>query len=124
MEGCVQQALRSKWIEQAPPGIELPGWVNIIGHQFVVPKPNGAPRLIYDGRPLNYFLESHPYVLPTVQLPLTDGCRWMGKVDISHAFLHFEVSDQLKRLQGFRHNGKVYRWTKLIWGTSAAPYIM
>ena len=48
----------------------------------------------------------------------------MAKVDLSHAFMHFDISDYFGKYTGFSFDGEFYHYKKLPWGTTVAPYVL
>ena len=45
-------------------------------------------------------------------------------MDLKHAFMHFPVSDKFAQYQGVIFDDKIYRYKKLAWGTSFAPFAL
>lgn len=91
----------------------------------MIPKPNNSPRLIYDARAANYFLSQLNYILPNLQDPLIRGFKFVAKVDLTHSFMHLPIDEKFQSVCGFKGpDGTLYRWIKLVWGSSCAPFIM
>ena len=116
INACIRQALASDWIEKHPnkgPDPNMlqklfdktvtsdPNFCRIYAMMFVIMKDDGSGRHIFDGRRLNFCLQKTPFEFPAVQNLLVDGMGYFGKIDLTQAFLHWEVSEELKQLQGF-----------------------
>jgi hypothetical protein len=52
-----------------------------------------APRLIFDGKSLNGYIESWYIALPDILEPLKTRFNYCAKLDLSNAYMHFPVSE-------------------------------
>ena len=90
---------------------------------FVVSKANGKVRLILDCRSINVFIIQQPFkmtdwlVLKTLILPGMHAVT----LDVTAAFHHLGVDEQLRRLLCFRYDGRTYRYRGLPFGLRSAP---
>ena len=111
------------------------GWIKEVTHDpsfkaklisgvFCIPKSDGTPRLIFDGRAMNEYLGNKKFVLPEPQAPLRQKFNRVAKLDLSNAFMHFKVDKKLQEYQCFSFEDKIYSYTRLTWGTSIAPYVL
>jgi len=48
----------------------------------------------------------------------------MAKVDLSHAFMHFDISPELQQYCAVEVGDKAWTYTKMPWGTSFGPYVL
>jgi len=55
---------------------------------------------------------------------LRSNFEMVAKLDLSNAFMHFEVNRKLQEYQCFEFEGKIYSYKRLTWGTSIAPYVL
>ena len=70
---------------------------------FAIPKPCKTKfRLIYNAQWANTLMENEHFVLPSVQQPVVDDFTYAAKVDLTEAFLAWQVDDRLARHQCFR----------------------
>lgn len=67
----------------------------LISGVFCIPKSDGTPRLIFDGRAMNEYLGNKKFVLPEPQAPLRQKFTRVAKLDLSNAFMHFKVNRKL-----------------------------
>lgn len=111
-------------MEEKPADVSEYDFVKVQSNIFLIIKENKAPRIIYDGRTMNRFLKEETFQLPDAALPLKEQFEWCAKVDLKHAFMHFPVSEKFAQYQGVIFNGKIYRYKKLAWGTSFAPFAL
>jgi len=100
------------------------GLIRCENRTFVIAKSNGDPRFILDGSNVNNFLEAPKFQLPGPCSILAKPASFAAKLDLTNAFLSFNLDPQLQPYTVFRDSrGVAYSWKKLPWGLSAAPAI-
>jgi len=91
----------------------------------VVERAGRKPRLVLDlSRNLNDLLDAHPFhhqSLDDAVALSSPGCFY-AKMDISDCFLSFDVHPDSRRLLAFELDGHFYRFTRLPFGLSTAPW--
>lgn len=101
----------------------------VISPRAVIPKRDSdKKRVIMDPFGVNPFLDKLPLKLPTVRHALAiiraigPGC-FLAKADLEWGFLQFPISHNDRRWFGFRWRGKVWRYTRLVFGSSQSPFL-
>ena len=96
----------------------------VINTCITLAKSNGQVRLIADLRNSNVFIIAPKFALPNIYSVLLEPATWMMKFDLSNAFMHFDITEDMKPYCCFRdYKGKIMTWNKLPWGSSIAPYV-
>jgi hypothetical protein len=72
----ILQYAENRWIEETT----LDN-LHVVGNAFIVLKENGSPRLIYDGRKVNEYLNKPTFKLPDIYDALTSKGEFMVKTD-------------------------------------------
>lgn len=92
---------------------------------FTLPKKNGDFRLVFTAENINRFVfRDLSFPLPDAASILRHNFAWMAKVDLSHAFMHFDLSPTLQSYCGVKILDKEWKYLKLPWGTAFGPYVL
>ena len=132
--------LRPPTFTQSLPDLSLPvqdwvtkGVIYPVPHQpcfqsriFTVPRPDGRPpRIIIDLSPLNPFilapqfrLDNHSTLAQVLPPP-----AHMASLDISEAYTHIPIRNNLHRYLAFSFNSQLYFFRALPFGLNVAPFI-
>lgn len=107
--------------------LEIPSRVHysFISRMFLVPKPSGGIRQIFDLRGLNEHVKVTKFsLLSQVQIPdfLQPG-DWMVKIDLAQAYFHVPIAESHRNLLRLVYKGTLYQMTCLPFGLSSAPHI-
>lgn len=92
---------------------------------FCVGKRGGGWRPCLDLRPLNQYVLAPRFSLGGLRevRPLMRQGDFMVSVDLKSAYWHVPLHSSMRRLLGFRFDGKLYRFEVLPFGLSAAPWV-
>lgn len=92
---------------------------------FLIPKKNNGIRLVFTGENINRFVfRDLSFPLPDAAILLRYNFAWMAKVDLSHAFMHFPMSEEIQRYLGVEIGDKFWHYKRMPWGASYAPYVL
>jgi hypothetical protein len=97
--------------------------VRHIGKLKLVPKSNGYARWCFNGSKLDPFHVSPDYSQPCLYQPLATNRSYGACTFIKDYYLHFEVTEEFSFWQVIAHNGELYRFTRMIFGTKSASYV-
>lgn len=92
---------------------------------FTVPKKNGEFRPILDLSALNEHIQKSPFKMetpPSIRLAIRPG-DWATSLDLSDAYFHILVHENVQHLLRFVWSGVVYQFRALPFGLSLAPLI-
>lgn len=92
---------------------------------FLVEKPSGGVRFIFNLKDLNYFIDPPHFKLEdwrTVVRLMLPG-MYMASIDIEDAYLLVPIHPSHRRFLRFQWNGSVFEFQALPFGLSTAPYI-
>jgi hypothetical protein len=64
----------------------------MICNNFIIPKQDGTPRQVHNGRPLKAYFERRHFQLPNTMDALVHEFNWAGVLDISSAYMHLGMS--------------------------------
>jgi hypothetical protein len=106
----------SLWKEGPPPL-----WIHPL---HVVIKPHKKPRIVFDlSRNLNAFLESPSFSYSSTHdaVRLAKPGDWLGKIDLSDAFLSFPMASAAKEHMAFNFDGRTHRFDRMPFGLCSAP---
>lgn len=117
---CILSNLRAGWIEECAES-ELRITCNLI----ILPKQDGALRMIYDARIPNKWFDAPVFTMPDHLSAMIAGGTFFAKTDSSHAYMRWPVPKILSEMFGIydQATGRYYRWKVLAWGTNIAPFI-
>jgi hypothetical protein len=123
---CINYQVKLGWLTpMTKKQIADPEQVLLICNNFLLQKPNGNPRQIHNGRCATAMFQQTPFFLPNASEPLKRSFNWLGKLDLSSAYMHLPMAERMKKYSCLRGpDGKVYRWNRLVWGISPSPEIM
>jgi hypothetical protein len=90
---------------------------------FLVPKPNGEWRKIVDCRLLNSYLERRKFKMEDHRTvaAVIEANHWAVSIDISKAYHHVTVSEELQPYLSFQYGKKIYQYMAMPFGISSAP---
>ena len=94
---------------------------------FVIPKPNGKFRMIFDGRLASKYTEQLPLALGNFDEIFSSlaGMTRVSKLDASHAYDHIRVDEKTsKMLSFFGPNNKRYRYLRCGQGLKFSSYFL
>jgi len=94
---------------------------------FLVPKPNGKWRLIFDGRLASSFTRQLPLSMGSFDeiFSSLSGMQYMSKYDASEAFFHLKLSPRTsKMLSFFGPDGKRYIYKRAAQGLKFSSYYL
>lgn len=130
----LEGAEKAFWEEQLLPGYLANGAFlpipppprgrRFVSRVFLIPKPDGGFRLIWDGRWLNRHCTGYSFrfegltVLAEQAQPLDFFVKW----DIKDAFHHLAVAEEHREYLTFCVNGQYYQMTVLPFGYLNAPF--
>lgn len=92
----------------------------------LLPKPDGAKRLILNGHPLKKYELPRPFKMEHLWKEgryLFAGCTHGSIIDISNAFYHIDLAPVSQKYVGFEWLGLFYRYCSLPQGIASAPAI-
>lgn len=96
----------------------------VVNKCFTLAKSDGQIRFVADLRNCNMFITAPKFALPSIYSVLLEPATWMMKFDLSNAFMHFDIHDELKPYCCFKDDkGKMMTWNKLPWGSSISPFV-
>ncbi|KAL0839475.1 hypothetical protein ABMA28_016184 [Loxostege sticticalis] len=92
---------------------------------FLVKKPDGSHRPIFDLRNLNKFVSiSHFQLVSQVTvMEFLQDQDWLVKIDLHQAYFHLPISESHRRYLRIIYNREVLQLTALPFGLSSAPHI-
>lgn len=92
---------------------------------FVVPKKNGKMRPVLDLRELNQYIHYQHFKMENLNTvrSLIRRNDYMTSIDLTDAYLHIPINQNQRKLFTFQWEEKLYQWTCLPFGVSAAPRI-
>ncbi|XP_033641983.1 uncharacterized protein K02A2.6-like [Asterias rubens] len=95
-------------------------WVSPV---IVVPKPNGDIRLCVDMRQANKAIIRERHPIPTVDEILynMNGSEVFSKLDMKYGYHQIELEEDSREITTFVTHKGLYRYTRLMFGISAAP---
>ena len=99
-----------------------PTWVNPL---VVVPKKNKGIRICVDMRIANSAIIREPYQIPTLDEVLHDfnNCTKFETLDLNQGYHQLELSRDSRDLTAFACHRGIFRYTRLIFGMSAAAEV-
>jgi hypothetical protein len=105
-------------------GIIEPSKSNFAFPLVKVAKPNGSIRICIDLRKLNKHIAKEPFPLPNIEelLERASTGKWFTKIDLKQAFLQKKVHKNSRKYLAFIANGKLYQWTRLVFGLKNSPF--
>ena len=112
---------KAKYVERVPRQTLL-----AVSPINLVPKRNGAWRLVFDARKINRLFVPEKLQMCTVLSPFADLSAlggWWGKIDLQNAFLHFPLEKNFSRWFGFELDGAFYKFNRMPFGWNMAPVI-
>ena len=104
---------------------ECYGEKGIVSPLFVIPKPGGKKRPVWDGTHINSYLVKEHFKMEsllTVRELLKRG-DFMCTIDIKDAYFHIPIHQEFRNYLQFRWKGKLYRFRCLPFGISIAPRV-
>lgn len=112
----IDRLLSKGVIEQVP---KPPIWVNLL---VVVLKKNGGIRLCVDMRVANSAIIREPYQIPTLNEILHEfnGCTKSTTLDLNQGYHQLSLDPESRDLTAFACHRGIFRYTRLIFGMSAA----
>ena len=99
-----------------------PAWVNPL---VVVPKKNKGIRICVDMRVANSAIIREPYQIPTLEEVLLEfnGCTKFATLDLNQGYHQLALSPESRDLTAFACHRGIFRYTRLIFGMSAAAEV-
>jgi len=93
---------------------------------FVIPKKNNRVRFITDLRKVNQAIDSKPYPIPHILDMIQDigPYTYVSALDLSMAFYHMELSEELKQMCTFVLPWGYYRYARMPMGLSISPFFL
>lgn len=73
---------------------------------------------------MNAYFEQATYETDLATSPLLDDWRFACKIDLEDAFMHVPLPDQVSWTSCCWSGDRLYRFKRMIWGTSFAPFVM
>ena len=81
-------------------------------------------RPVMDNPIFNKIVKSKAFRMVTVSQACRQGYNFYSKTDAASAYLSFKVDDSIKGYQVVKVGNRLYRFTRMMWGTSFAPAYM
>lgn len=105
--------------------LELPPVLNggFISKMFLIKKPDGGVRPIFDLRGLNAHVKTKHFQLIS-QADVTEFLQdndWLVKIDLQQAYFHVPIAEAHRRFLRVVYNQEVLQLTALPFGLSSAP---
>lgn len=99
-----------------------PTWVNPL---VVVPKKNKGIRICVDMRMANSSIIREPYQISTLEEVLIEfnGCTKFAKLDLNQGYHQLSLAPESRNLTAFACHKGIFRYTRLIFGMSAAAEV-
>ncbi|XP_065317776.1 uncharacterized protein LOC135926043 [Gordionus sp. m RMFG-2023] len=93
---------------------------------FVIPKGNGAPRVISDFSEVSKNFLHYPFRLKSIPLMSAKlyQASYACKIDIRSAFFSIPLSSSVRKFFGFKFNNSNFRYKVLPMGASFSPYCL
>jgi hypothetical protein len=90
---------------------------------IMVPKKDKGWRPALNLKPLNAYLRTNYFCLPTLKtiIPFIHQGWWGVSVDLSSAYYHLAMYQEEQTWMGMRYDGKFYKWLAMPFGLSTAP---
>ncbi len=113
--------LAKKAIEVVPPPVS-PGYYSSI---FLVPKPNGQVRPVFNLSKINLFIVCPHFKMETarsIQEALLPG-EYVISIDLKDAYFHIPIHPKFRRYLRFYFQGVVYQFRVLPFGINIAPSV-
>lgn len=96
-----------------------------ISSYFLIPKPDGSSRFIFNLSELNQFIQTSHFKLEDIRTAknlVTRHC-FMASVDLEDAYLTVPVHSSCRIFLRFYFDGILYEWVVLPFGLNTAPYV-
>jgi hypothetical protein len=92
---------------------------------FVVPKPDGSHRLIFNMKNCNQAVLYRHFKMDTLAsiLSLVTPGAYMATIDLRHAYYTIPIASEHQKFLKFLWNGNLYQFTALPMGLSSSPRI-
>jgi ribonuclease HI len=92
---------------------------------FTVPKSDGSLRLVLDCRQLNVYIQQKAFKMENLLdlMRLVHPYAFAGTIDLTAAFHHVPVQEELRYYLVFRYDNRFYRYLGLPFGLRSAPRI-
>ena len=99
--------------------------VGFISNIFLVPKSEGKWRLILNLKALNQFVIHEHFKMEDIRCveDLLNEGEFMCKLDLKDAYLSIPIHPSFRKFLKFNRQGKLYEYTALPFGLSAAPRV-
>lgn len=115
----VIKELREKGVLEVPPVLNT----GFISKMFLIKKPDGGVRPIFDLRGLNAYVATKHFQLIS-QTDVAESLQdndWMVKIDLQQAYFHVPIAETHRRFLRVVYNQEVLQLTALPFGLSSAP---
>ena len=88
-----------------------------------MPKKGGGWRPALNLKPVNAFLRTDYFTLPTLKsiIPFIHQGWWATSVDLSSAYFHIATHSDAQAWLGMRYKNACYRWVAMPFGLATAP---
>ncbi|XP_063979898.1 uncharacterized protein LOC135163921 [Diachasmimorpha longicaudata] len=96
-----------------------------ISSYFLIPKPDGSNRFIFNLKRLNRFVAQKHFKMEdirSVKILLNQG-DWMASLDLKDAYFLMPVHRDHRKYLRFQFNGKLFQFTCLPFGLCSSPYV-
>ncbi|XP_063991174.1 uncharacterized protein LOC135169804 [Diachasmimorpha longicaudata] len=96
-----------------------------ISSYFLIPKPDGSNRFIFNLKRLNRFVVQKHFKMEdirSVEILLNQG-DWMASLDLKDAYCLMPVHRDHRKYLRFQFNGKLFQFTCLPFGLCSSPYV-
>lgn len=120
IEKEIKELLRKGAIEECE---ECEG--QFISSFFLVPKPDGSNRFIFNLKQLNKFIDPPHFKLENIRTALNLISRedFMGTLDLKDAYFLISIYESHRKFLRFRFKGKMYQFLCLPFGLCTNPYM-
>ena len=95
----------------------------ILSKVFLIPKPDGSFRTIFDMKPLNQIIRYVHFKMDTLQtaLSLLRPNSWVASIDLKDAYFTLPVAEKFRKYLRFQFQSQTYQFLAMPQGLCSAP---